>query len=323
MRDEEDDRISEESYEFECGNYPESKTAQDTQGTLNTTQILFPDSQESRMMESMNHRMEPRILFPESHKPRDINMQEMDKSKRVMNNPQHYPSQSQMHLKNDPYYRQPSNPMMGTGNMPQPMTHNPNNSMPSQLQQNMSKQSQSQQPLNMKQPLQQHSMHNMGPNDHPMMMLGDTPKITVEQNMATTLAALNSSFVHLNDHSNRKYRPMNPHKTPDFFPQEPHHLFDKPMLFTKFDIETLFFIFYHQQNTKQQYFASRELKRHSWRYHTKYLTWFRRHDEPKIIEKDYEEGTYIYFDYELDNGWCQRKKCEFKFEYRFLEGQGS
>jgi CCR4-NOT transcription complex subunit 3 len=29
------------------------------------------------------------------------------------------------------------------------------------------------------------------------------------------------------------------------------------------------------------------------------------------------QGTYVYFDYET--GWCQRKKTEFTFEYRYLE----
>ena len=30
------------------------------------------------------------------------------------------------------------------------------------------------------------------------------------------------------------------------------------------------------------------------------------------------QGTYVYFDYEK---WSQRKKEDFKFEYRFLEDQ--
>lgn len=66
-----------------------------------------------------------------------------------------------------------------------------------------------------------------------------------------------------------------------------------------------------------RYLAAKELKKQSWRYHTKYLTWFQRHEEPKEITNDYEQGTYVYFDYET--GWCQRKKTEFTFEYRYLE----
>jgi len=66
-----------------------------------------------------------------------------------------------------------------------------------------------------------------------------------------------------------------------------------------------------------RYLAARELKKQSWRFHKKYLTWFQRHEEPKAITDDYEQGTYIYFDYE--GAWCQRKKTDFRFEYKFLE----
>ena len=84
--------------------------------------------------------------------------------------------------------------------------------------------------------------------------------------------------------------------------------------------------------------AWRQLKKHSWRFHKKYMTWFQRHEEPKIATEEYEEGTYVYFDYEsgkclssllwsyfdcvvLCLGWCQRIKSEFKFEYAYLEDE--
>ncbi|CAO3656973.1 unnamed protein product [Mucor hiemalis] len=113
------------------------------------------------------------------------------------------------------------------------------------------------------------------------------------------------------------YQPRNPFNTPNYYPQQPLAIFDNPVLFDKFDMDTLFYIFYYQQGTYQQYLAAKELKKQSWRFHKKYLTWFQRHEEPKIITEDYEQGTYIYFDYE--GAWCQRKKTEFRFEYRFLE----
>jgi CCR4-NOT transcription complex subunit 3 len=31
-----------------------------------------------------------------------------------------------------------------------------------------------------------------------------------------------------------------------------------------------------------QYLAAKELKKQSWRYHKKYMTWFQRHEEPKV-----------------------------------------
>ena len=31
------------------------------------------------------------------------------------------------------------------------------------------------------------------------------------------------------------------------------------------------------------------------------MTWFQRHEEPKVTAEDHEEGTYVYFDYESGN----------------------
>lgn len=94
------------------------------------------------------------------------------------------------------------------------------------------------------------------------------------------------------------------------------------------------------EGTKAQYLSAKALKKQSWRFHTKYMMWFQRHEEPKIINEEYEQvrcstisrsicvlkygttfsssaqGTYIYFDYEK---WAQRKKEGFTFEYRYLE----
>ncbi|KAI9483301.1 MAG: Not1 N-terminal domain, CCR4-Not complex component-domain-containing protein [Benjaminiella poitrasii] len=113
------------------------------------------------------------------------------------------------------------------------------------------------------------------------------------------------------------YQPRNPYNTPNYYPQQPLLIFDNPVLFDKFDMDTLFFIFYYQQGTYQQYLAAKELKKQSWRFHKKYSTWFQRHEEPKMITEEYEQGTYVYFDYE--GAWGQRKKTDFRFDYRFLE----
>lgn len=66
-----------------------------------------------------------------------------------------------------------------------------------------------------------------------------------------------------------------------------------------------------------RYLAAKELKRQSWRFHVKYVTWFQRHSEPQAITDEYEQGVYVYFDWE--GSWCQRKKSDFRFEYRYLE----
>ena len=63
-------------------------------------------------------------------------------------------------------------------------------------------------------------------------------------------------------------------------------------------MDSLFLAFYYQQGTYHQYLAAKQLKKHSWRFHKKYMTWFQRHEEPKLTTDEYEEGTYVYFDYE-------------------------
>ena len=130
-----------------------------------------------------------------------------------------------------------------------------------------------------------------------------------------SVASIFFFFFFLTSLRTKPYVPRHPFPTPDYYPATPHINFENPALFEKFDTDTLFYIFYYQQGTYQQYLAAKELKKQSWRYHKKYLTWFQRHEEPKEITNDYEQGTYVYFDYET--GWCQRKKSEFRFDYRY------
>lgn len=97
----------------------------------------------------------------------------------------------------------------------------------------------------------------------------------------------------------RHYRPKHPYPyTPGHFPQEPSPIFDDPRLYSRVDTDTLFYTFYYRQNTYQQFLAAKALKNQSWRFHKQYQTWFQRHEEPKSITEDYEQGTYRFFDYE-------------------------
>lgn len=114
----------------------------------------------------------------------------------------------------------------------------------------------------------------------------------------------------------RIYMHRHPVQTPHYYPQShlPHS--DTVDFFQRLSTETLFFVFYYMEGTKAQYLAAKALKKQSWRFHTKYMMWFQRHEEPKIINEEYEQGTYIYFDYEK---WGQRKKEGFTFEYKYLE----
>ncbi|KAF9451749.1 hypothetical protein P691DRAFT_662624 [Macrolepiota fuliginosa MF-IS2] len=113
------------------------------------------------------------------------------------------------------------------------------------------------------------------------------------------------------------YVPRNPFQTALYYPQTPHPLLNTAAIFSQLDVETLFYVFYYLPGTYQQHLAAKELKRQSWRFHVKYLTWFQRHSEPQAITDEYEQGVYVYFDWE--GSWCQRKKSDFRFEYRYLE----
>ncbi|KAJ7152144.1 putative transcriptional regulator, partial [Mycena filopes] len=97
----------------------------------------------------------------------------------------------------------------------------------------------------------------------------------------------------------------------------PHPLLTDAAIYARVDLDTLFYVFYFPPLPYAQYLAAEELKRQSWRFHVKYLTWFQRHSEPDVITEEYEKGVYLYFDWE--DSWCLRKKPDFRFEYRYLE----
>ncbi|GAA5925583.1 CCR4-NOT core subunit NOT3 [Sporobolomyces koalae] len=113
------------------------------------------------------------------------------------------------------------------------------------------------------------------------------------------------------------YVPRTPYATPTYYPQEPSSQFGSSSLFAKLDVDTLFYIFYYCPGTYLQYLAAGELKKQSWRFHKQYLTWFQRANEPTTITETFEQGVYLYFDWE--GSWCQRRKTDFKFEYKYLD----
>uniref|UniRef100_M4BBU7 NOT2/NOT3/NOT5 C-terminal domain-containing protein n=1 Tax=Hyaloperonospora arabidopsidis (strain Emoy2) TaxID=559515 RepID=M4BBU7_HYAAE len=155
-------------------------------------------------------------------------------------------------------------------------------------------------------------------NSRPMV---ESPQLTEEQRQVLRLIDESFHFIPESRDSEKanRYVPRNLYPTPGSFPATPSTLFSSAAIFEKLDVDTLFFIFYYQQGSYQQYLAARELKRRTWGYHKKYKTWFKRHEEPQLTGEDYEQGTFVYFDYET--GWCQRIKTEFTFEYSFLEDE--
>lgn len=151
--------------------------------------------------------------------------------------------------------------------------------------------------------------------------LEEEPVLTEEQRQIMRMIDESFHFIPegVDSEKANRYVPRNLYPTPASFPTTPLPVFENGAVFEKLDVDTLFFIFYYQQGSYQQYLAARELKRRTWGYHKKYKTWFKRHEEPQVTGEDYEQGTFVYFDYET--GWCQRIKTEFTFEYSYLEDE--
>lgn len=115
-----------------------------------------------------------------------------------------------------------------------------------------------------------------------------------------------------------------------------------PQIFHSLPLDTLFTAFYYLPDTKYQLLASQALKNQSWRFHKVHKRWFQRFEEPTEIGDEYEKGAYLFFDYSPDSSiegaapvdperfganhesskfWCQKKKLDFKFEYKHLEDE--
>jgi hypothetical protein len=53
-------------------------------------------------------------------------------------------------------------------------------------------------------------------------------------------------------HRPKYYVPKNPYPTPPFYPQAPVGILETPAHFAKYDVDTLFYIFYYQVGTYMQ-----------------------------------------------------------------------
>lgn len=138
--------------------------------------------------------------------------------------------------------------------------------------------------------------------------------------LANEQTLLEASFRNKPEHGDTAkpnlYTVCSPFPVAQHYRDVPYIPLDSPHAFQKLEMDPLFFAFYYQQGTYQQYLAARELKKKSWRFHKKYRTWFQRHEDPTTITDDYEQGTYVYFD--NDTSWTMRKKAEFRFDYCHL-----
>ncbi|KAK6142076.1 hypothetical protein DH2020_012178 [Rehmannia glutinosa] len=79
--------------------------------------------------------------------------------------------------------------------------------------------------------------------------------------------------------------------------------------FSKFQLDTLFYIFYSMPKDEAQLYAANELYNRGWFYHREHRLWFTRvsNTEPLVKTSAYERGSYICFD---PNTWETIRKCE-------------
>lgn len=89
--------------------------------------------------------------------------------------------------------------------------------------------------------------------------------------------------------------------------------------FQRLSTETLFFIFYYMEGSKAQYLAAKALKKQSWRFHTKYMMWFQRHEEPKLINEEYEQVIFIvaFWNTCWDIQFWIQKVYNYKYSFRY------
>ncbi|EDO15611.1 hypothetical protein Kpol_1006p7 [Vanderwaltozyma polyspora DSM 70294] len=100
-------------------------------------------------------------------------------------------------------------------------------------------------------------------------------------------------------------------------PSTTHDIYSRTSLaktFSKFDLDTLFFIFYHYQGTYEQFLVARELAKHrNWKFNKINRNWYYKEvtKSPPGMQQA-EEETWRYFDYQ--NSWLARR-CNSDFKY--------
>eukprot|EP01026_Neomeris_dumetosa_P044943 TRINITY_DN3808_c0_g1_i4.p1 TRINITY_DN3808_c0_g1~~TRINITY_DN3808_c0_g1_i4.p1 ORF type:complete len:594 (-),score=113.99 TRINITY_DN3808_c0_g1_i4:486-2012(-) len=198
------------------------------------------------------------------------------------------------------------------------LTNNLSDTVSDIQQQQQLQQPQTQQPpsaLSSLQPLLQNP--NRGVLVHPMHLLN-----ILDQSMRNNIPSVeDSTWERYPNLRNPSSVPV-----PASYPTQRLAMFDNPSFFQQQDSEVLFFAFYLQPGTYQQYLAAYELKKLSWRYHKHQQSWFQRHEKPIQNMTDYEYGNYVYFDYNLTDQqdqptWCYRLKENFTFKYDALEDE--
>lgn len=109
---------------------------------------------------------------------------------------------------------------------------------------------------------------------------------------------------------------------PEFNTPECYHAKQPPALhqgyFAKFQLPTLFYIFYSMPRDEAQIYAANELYNRGWFYHKDLRLWFMRlpNMEPLVKTNSYERGSYLAFD---PNTWDTSIKENFVIHYESVE----
>ncbi|KAI3742470.1 hypothetical protein L1987_60153 [Smallanthus sonchifolius] len=109
---------------------------------------------------------------------------------------------------------------------------------------------------------------------------------------------------------------------PEFTVPQCYHAKQPPILnqgyFSKFQLNTLFYIFYSMPKDEAQLYAANELYNRGWFYHRDHRLWFMRaaNMEPLVKTNTYERGSYVCFD---PNTWETIRKENFVVYYETLE----
>lgn len=102
--------------------------------------------------------------------------------------------------------------------------------------------------------------------------------------------------------------PKNPVETPASYPQLKNMKLVHPNFFKKYDLMTLFFIFFYSPGSSQQYFAALELHNRNWKYHRQYQSWFHKVEEPKELGNEHDAPIFQYLDRSTTEDWDVRER---------------
>ena len=88
--------------------------------------------------------------------------------------------------------------------------------------------------------------------------------------------------------------------------------------FQKFQLETLFYVFYSMPRDVLQVAAAQELYNRDWRFHKQLQLWLTKipNKEPTVKHPTFEKGTYKVFNFQT---WAQEEREDFVLEYGQLE----